>query len=193
MIKLIVGLGNPGQQYDITRHNAGFWFLEGLANSFSTKWSFESRFEGEITNILVAARKVILLKPQTFMNLSGRSVGKLIRYYKIGVEEVLVVHDELDFDPGIVRLKKSGGHAGHNGLRDIVANLGSKDFYRLRVGIGRPSGQQKVADFVLSEPSRDDKNKILNSFVPVYSEIESIVNGDFEKVMTSLHNSDALK
>jgi PTH1 family peptidyl-tRNA hydrolase len=193
MIKLIVGLGNPGQQYKKTRHNAGFWFLEGLANGFSVSWGIESRFEGEVSNILVAAQKVILLKPQTFMNLSGRSVGKLSRYFKIAVEEILVVHDELDFDPGVVRLKKSGGHAGHNGLRDIVASLGSKDFYRLRVGIGRPQGQQKVVDYVLSEPSREDKSKILNSFVPVYSEIESIVKGDFEKVMTSLHNSGALK
>jgi len=193
MIKLIVGLGNPGRQYEKTRHNAGFWFLEGLGNSFSASWSFESRFEGEVSNIQVAAEKVKLLKPQTFMNLSGRSVGKLCRYYKIEVENILVVHDELDFEPGVVRLKKSGGHAGHNGLKDIVANLGSKDFYRLRVGIGRPKGQQKVTDYVLSEPSREDKSIILNSFVPVFSEIESIVKGDFEKVMARLHNPDALK
>ncbi len=193
MIKLIVGLGNPGRQYEKTRHNAGFWFLEGLGNSFSASWSFESRFEGEVSNILVATDKVMLLKPQAFMNLSGRSVGKLCRYYKIEVEEMLVVHDELDFDPGIVRLKISGGHAGHNGLRDIIANLGSKDFYRLRVGIGRPPGQQKVADYVLSEPSSEDKNKILNSFVPVYSEIKSIVEADFEKVMSKLHDPGALQ
>ncbi len=191
MIKLIVGLGNPGRQYEKTRHNAGFWFLEGLANGFSVTWSFESRFEGEVSTILVAAQKVVLLKPQTFMNLSGRSVGKLSRYFKIAVEEILVVHDELDFDPGVIRLKKSGGHAGHNGLRDIVANLGSKDFYRLRIGIGRPPGQQKVADYVLSEPSREDRSKILNSFAPVYSQIEAIVKGDFEEVMTRLHNPNA--
>jgi PTH1 family peptidyl-tRNA hydrolase len=122
------------------------------------------------------------------MNLSGRSVGNLCRYFKIEPEEILVVHDELDFEPGIVRLKKGGGHAGHNGLRDIASNLSSKDFYRLRVGIGRPPGKQAVADYVLSVPSAQDRQKILDGFEMVYKILDSLIEGSFDKVMNQLHD-----
>ena len=193
MIKLIVGLGNPGRQYDRTRHNAGFWFLDGLINIYASSWGNEGRFEGLVSNVLIAKKKVVLLKPQTFMNLSGRSVGKLIRYFKFEPEEILVVHDELDFEAGIVRLKKGGGHAGHNGLRDIVANLGSKDFYRLRVGIARPPGKQAVADYVLSAPSAQDRQKILDSFEPVYKIIDFLIEGEFDKAMNQLHDNSAVE
>jgi PTH1 family peptidyl-tRNA hydrolase len=193
MIKLIVGLGNPGQQYNKTRHNAGFWFLDGLIKIYSSSWGDEGRFEGLVSNILIAKKKVVLLKPQTFMNLSGRSVGKLIRYFKFEPEEILVVHDELDFEAGSVRLKKGGGHAGHNGLRDIVGNLGSKDFYRLRVGIARPPGKQAVADYVLSAPSAQDRQKILDGYEPVYKGIDFLIEGEFDKAMNQLHDNSAVE
>jgi PTH1 family peptidyl-tRNA hydrolase len=188
MIRLIVGLGNPGQQYNRTRHNAGFWFLDGLVMNYAASWSREGRFEGSVSNALIAKQKLILLKPETFMNLSGRSVGNLCRYFKIDSEEILVVHDELDFEPGIVRLKKGGGHAGHNGLRDIASNLSSKDFYRLRIGIGRPPGKQAVADYVLSVPSAQDRQKILDGFEMVYKILDSLIEGSFDKVMNQLHD-----
>jgi PTH1 family peptidyl-tRNA hydrolase len=193
MIKLIVGLGNPGQQYDRTRHNAGFWFLDGLISNYAVSWSYEGRFEGSVSNALIAKQKVVLLKPQTFMNLSGRAVGNLSRYFKFEPEEILVVHDELDFEPGVIRLKKGGGHAGHNGLRDIAANLGSKDFYRLRVGIGRPPGRQSVADYVLSAPSAQDRQLMLEGFEPVYKVIDSLIEGSFEKVMNQLHDKKSIE
>ncbi len=193
MIKLIVGLGNPGQQYDRTRHNAGFWFLDGVITNYAASWSNEGRFEGLVGNVVIAKQKVVLLKPQTFMNLSGRSVGNLSRYFKFEPEEILVVHDELDFEPGTVRLKKGGGHAGHNGLRDIASNLGSKDFYRLRVGIGRPPGRQSVTDYVLSAPSAQDRQLMLESFEPVYSVIDSLIECSFEKVMNQLHDKKSLE
>ena len=193
MIKLIVGLGNPGQQYDRTRHNAGFWFLDGLIMNYATSWSYEGRFNGMVGNTLIAKQKVVLLKPQTFMNLSGRSVGNLCRYFKFAPEEILVIHDELDFEPGVIRLKKGGGHAGHNGLRDIASTLGSNDFYRLRTGIGRPPGRQPVADYVLSAPSAHDRQMILEGFEPVYKVIDSLIEGSFEKVMNQLHDKKSLE
>ena len=161
MLKLIVGLGNPGRKYEKTRHNAGFWFLEGLVSESGAAWMHESKFQGELSNIQMHGQQVMLLKPDTYMNRSGESVGKLVRYYKIQPEEVLVVHDELDFEVGVVRLKVGGGHAGHNGLKDIMAHLGSKNFCRLRLGIGGVDGRLAVSDYVLSEPSKDEKEKII--------------------------------
>ena len=164
MIKLIVGLGNPGQQYEKTRHNAGFLFLDSLAKEFGAAWSNQVRFQGLFAECSVAGGKVLLLKPDTFMNRSGLSVSSVVRYYKLLPEEVLVVHDELDFKPGVARLKKGGGHAGHNGIRDIIDHLGSKDFYRLRLGVGRPPEGNSVADFVLTAPSKMEFQKILDAF-----------------------------
>lgn len=154
MIKLIVGLGNPGRQYEKTRHNAGFLFLDKVAAELGGTWSKEAKFYGVLSEVSLATNKVMLLKPETFMNRSGASVAGVARYYKLIPEEILVVHDELDFEVGAVRLKKDGGHAGHNGLRDIISALGARDFYRLRIGIGRPVLGSVVADFVLSEPSK---------------------------------------
>ncbi len=154
MIKLVVGLGNPGQQYEKTRHNAGFLFLEQLAYELGCSWTRESKFHGLWASCSIAAQKIILLKPTTFMNHSGQSVGAVTRYHKIEPSEILVVHDELDFEVGVVKLKKGGGHAGHNGLRDIIAHLNSNDFHRLRIGIGRPLAGKSVADYVLSVPSQ---------------------------------------
>ncbi|MGR9046274.1 MAG: aminoacyl-tRNA hydrolase [Gammaproteobacteria bacterium] len=184
MIKLIVGLGNPGRQYEKTRHNAGFWFLDGMQNQC---WARESRFNGEVSTCHVAGQNVFLLKPDTFMNRSGMAVGKLARFYRYSPEEILVVHDELDLKVGEVRLKKDGGHAGHNGLRDIIASLGARDFVRLRVGIGRPQNGQNVADYVLSDASKADRQQIDDVFERVYRHLDLIVGGDFDRAMNALH------
>jgi len=188
MIKLIVGLGNPGRQYEKTRHNAGFLFLDALAEELGCSWSNESRFQGLFAEGSVANSKVMLLKPDTFMNRSGQSVGKIARYYKLLPEEILVVHDELDFYPGVVKLKKDGGHAGHNGLRDIIAHLGSKEFYRLRIGIGRPAAGTIVVDFVLSSPSKPEWELLVNAFALSRSFIGQMVSGDMAAVMNKLNS-----
>lgn len=187
MIKVIVGLGNPGQQYEKTRHNAGFLFLDALAQELGCTWSYQSRFQGLFAEVGSASGKVMLLKPDTFMNRSGQSVGKLVRYYKLLPEEILVVHDELDFNPGVVKLKKDGGHAGHNGLRDIITHLGSKEFYRLRIGIGRPPAGKLVADFVLSAPSKQEWEQLLKVFDLSRGFIDQMVAGDMTVVMNKLN------
>jgi PTH1 family peptidyl-tRNA hydrolase len=183
MIKLIVGLGNPGRQYQNTRHNVGFLFLDELLNKTGGNWSNDAKFHG----LTATLDKTLLLKPGTFMNKSGLSVGKLARFYKISPEEILVVHDELDFNPGIVRLKKDGGHGGHNGLRDIIDHLGSKDFYRLRIGIGRPQAGKVVADYVLSAPDKKDWQLIESAFTKSLGYLEQMLSGDMATVMNQLN------
>jgi PTH1 family peptidyl-tRNA hydrolase len=185
MIKLIVGLGNPGQQYEKSRHNAGFLFLERVLSQSGGYWVKEVKFQSLLADIHIGAQKVILLKPETFMNRSGQAVGALMRYYKINPEEMLVVHDELDFEVGLVRLKKSGGHAGHNGLRDIIAHLNSKDFYRLRVGIGRPAIGKSVADYVLSNPSNEEMTLLENAFLLSQNVLPGIVKCGEESAINS--------
>jgi PTH1 family peptidyl-tRNA hydrolase len=188
MIKLIVGLGNPGRQYERTRHNAGFLFLDGLVSGANCQWVKESRFAGLLAEIGVPGGKVMLLKPDTFMNRSGQAVGSVARYYKLLPDEILVVHDELDFDVGVVRLKKDGGHAGHNGLRDIIAHLGSKEFYRLRIGIGRPPAGKAVADFVLSAPAKGEWGSMLSAFDVAAVYLGQMVSGDMSSVMNKLNS-----
>ena len=188
MIKLIVGLGNPGQQYEKTRHNAGFLFLDALARDLGFAWTNQPRFQGLFAEGSVANGKIMLLKPDTFMNRSGQSVGKIARYYKLLPEEILVVHDELDFNPGVVKLKQDGGHAGHNGLRDIISHLGSKAFYRLRIGIGRPPAGKAVVDFVLSSPSKPEWEILVNAFDMSQSYIGQMVSGDMAAVMNKLNS-----
>jgi PTH1 family peptidyl-tRNA hydrolase len=189
VIKLIVGLGNPGRQYEKNRHNAGFLFLDRLCEKYSANWATESRFSGIIATCFVGANKVILLKPQAFMNRSGLSVGTVARYFKIKAEEILVVHDELDLDAGVVKLKEGGGHAGHNGLRDIIEKLGEKNFYRLRVGIGRPPAGKKVADYVLSNPSKEEWVATLRLFDRVDEQINKVVAGEMGAAMSELNKS----
>lgn len=188
MIKLIVGLGNPGRQYEKTRHNAGFLFLDVLASELGCVWLNEPRFQGMFSEALIAAEKVMLLKPGVFMNLSGQSVGKVARYYKLAAEEILVVHDELDLSAGIVRLKAGGGHGGHNGLKDIMAHLGSKDFYRLRIGIGRPVVGCAVVDYVLSVPSKNEWGLIKSAIDLSINYVDKLVVGDMATVMNGLHS-----
>ena len=187
MIKLIVGLGNPGQEYEKTRHNAGFLFLDYL---YSGAWLNEPRFNGQTAVLQMGKEQLRLLKPMTFMNRSGQAVGNMARYYKINPDEILIVHDELDFKAGVVKLKKGGGHAGHNGLRDIIAHLNSNDFYRLRIGIDRPSSSQQVANYVLSAPNKFESESMFKAFDDVNPYLEQIVLGDIAKAMNGLNSKN---
>ena len=160
-IKLIVGLGNPGDKYADTRHNAGEWLIERLARHFNISLNPESKFFGKTARTLVNGKEVRLLIPTTFMNLSGKAVGALASFYRIKPEEILVIHDELDLPPGTAKLKQGGGHGGHNGLKDIVAQLGNNNnFYRLRIGIGHPGHRDLVAGYVLNKPSPSDRDAL---------------------------------
>ena len=160
-IKLIVGLGNPGDKYADTRHNAGEWLIERLSRRFNVSLNPESKFFGKTARTIVNGKEVRLLVPTTFMNLSGKSVGALASFYRIKPEEILVIHDELDLPPGIAKLKQGGGHGGHNGLKDIVAQLGNNNnFYRLRIGIGHPGHRDLVAGYVLNKPSPADRDAL---------------------------------
>lgn len=160
-IKLIVGLGNPGDKYTDTRHNAGEWLIERLARRFNVSLNPENKFFGKTVRTLVNGKEVRLLVPTTFMNLSGKAVGALASFYRIKPEEILVIHDELDLPPGTAKLKQGGGHGGHNGLKDIVAQLGNNNnFYRLRIGIGHPGHRDLVAGYVLNKPSPADRNAL---------------------------------
>lgn len=189
MIKLIVGLGNPGQQYEKTRHNVGFLFLDELIKTHLAFWANESKFHGVVANINIGGEKVIFLKPQTFMNRCGLAVSSVARYYKIKTEEILIIHDELDMDAGMVKLKKGGGHAGHNGLRNIIDHLGGNSFYRIRLGIGRPVSRKPVADYVLSNPSKEDQALIFSAMEQVETQIQDIVAGHQVIVMNKLNKA----
>ena len=147
-IRLIVGLGNPGTEYEKTRHNAGYWWVDAIAAAKRASWKRETKFSGWTTRVVEGSGEFILLKPATYMNESGRSVSAVMRFYKIEPAELLVVHDELDLAPGVVKLKRGGGTGGHNGLADIVEALDTKDFWRLRIGIGHPGDKDLVADYV---------------------------------------------
>jgi len=186
-IKLVAGLGNPGSQYAATRHNVGYWLIDELVRKYSAHFKRESKFKGEVAKIYVAGHDVWLLKPDTFMNLSGQSVSALARFYKIQPEEVLVIHDELDLDPGVVRLKSGGGHGGHNGLRDVSEKMG-KSYQRIRLGVGHPGNKNQVSDYVLKKPSQDDRISIERAIDDALDVFELIVAGDSQKAMNELHS-----
>ncbi|MDC3262572.1 aminoacyl-tRNA hydrolase [Candidatus Pseudothioglobus singularis] len=187
MIKLIVGLGNPGKNYQEHRHNAGFWFVESLASIKGSKFTSQSKFLGETTSVAFGSTKVFLLKPQTFMNNSGGSIKSFLSYYDISPEETLVVHDELDLPIGAVKIKLAGGHGGHNGLRDTIKALNSKDFYRLRIGIAHPGSKDDVVDYVLNAPGKSELSSIEQGMSNAMSIIDLLVNGNFEDAMKALH------
>lgn len=187
----MVGLGNPGRQYEKNRHNAGFLFLDQLLEGCASSWSNELKFQALVASCHLGGNKVILLKPQTFMNRSGLSVGLIAKYYKFKADEILVVHDELDLSAGAVKLKMGGGHAGHNGLRDIMASLGDKGFYRIRLGIDRPDAGKPVADYVLSNPSKEQFGFLLSAFDLVDMQINKIVAGDMAAAMNALNKTPA--
>lgn len=187
-IRLIVGLANPGKQYSNTRHNVGAWFLSALAKQAGASLSPEAKFHGHTGKAMIDNRPCYLLEPTTYMNESGRAVRAMMDYYKLSPDEILVAHDELDFEPGIIRFKQSGGHGGHNGLRDIIACLGTKDFNRMRIGIGHPGNRNKVTGYVLGEPSKSDKQAILSAIDDGLRVIDQCVAGQYDRVMDQLHS-----
>jgi PTH1 family peptidyl-tRNA hydrolase len=189
-IRLIVGLGNIGAEYERTRHNAGFWFVDAIASKAGVSFNTERKFHGEVARIRSHDHELWLLKPSTYMNRSGQAVVALALYYKILPTQMLVAHDELDLPPGTVKLKRGGGHAGHNGLRDIQAKLTTPDFWRLRVGIGHPRTlqlTQEVADFVLHPPGREHQQAIDDSIGRALDVVPQLVDGQFERAMLRLH------
>ena len=185
-IKLIVGLGNPGPQYEATRHNAGFWWVDQVCAETGSKLNLEAKFFGHAGK-LNGASEAWLLKPTTFMNVSGRAVGAIAKFYKIAPEDILVIHDELDLPPGTTKLKKGGGHGGHNGLKDIAEQLGTPDFWRLRIGIGHPGDKSQVANFVLHAPTRDEQSLIEQNIDQSTTLLPLLLQGKFEEAMLKLH------
>jgi len=189
MIKMIVGLGNPGSKYDQTRHNAGFDFVDELAKKHSGNFTLESKYSALVCKIQIGICPVWLLKPQTFMNLSGKSVSTLANFYKIEPEEILVAHDELDLDPGTAKLKFSGGHGGHNGLRDIIKCMGnSKEFHRLRLGIGHPGNAKEVPNYVLKKAPKLEFEQIEDAIYRASKLDEYMAKGQWQEAMNTLHS-----
>jgi len=186
-IQLIVGLGNPGKEYEQTRHNAGFWFVDALADYYHGQFRQESKFKAQVATMDIAGNKVWVMKPGTYMNLSGQSVVAITNFYKIPIESVLVVHDEIDLEAGTIKLKCSGGHGGHNGLRDISQKMG-KDYWRIRVGVSHPGDKNRVVDFVLAKPSKDDRREMEDAIDRGLRVIEDIVKGDTQRAMNELHS-----
>ena len=186
MIKLIVGLGNPGREYQDTRHNAGFWLVEQLARKLGISFNLEGKYFAEVAKTKVAGQDLWLLKPQTYMNLSGKAVLSLASFYKILPEEILVVHDELDFKPGTTKLKQGGGNGGHNGLKDIDRVIG-KNYWRVRIGIGHPGDASKVAGYVLNKPSVDDLILIEQNIDKVISVKDALIAADFANAQKIIH------
>ncbi|MFA7349635.1 MAG: aminoacyl-tRNA hydrolase [Methylotenera sp.] len=183
-IKLFVGLGNPGDKYERTRHNAGFWWIDQIATQTNTKLVSDAKFLGVVGKI---NQESWLLKPSTFMNLSGKAVAALANYYKITPAEILVIHDELDLPAGGIKLKFAGGHGGHNGLKDIHAALGTPNYWRLRIGIGHPGDRNEVVNYVLKPPLKDEKNAIDDSITESAKLLDLMLAGEFENAMLKLH------
>jgi PTH1 family peptidyl-tRNA hydrolase len=188
-IRLIVGLGNPGEKYERTRHNAGFWWVDAIAERKRAAWKRETKFSGYVTRVEEGGHEFTLLKPATYMNESGRSVSALMRFFKIEPSQLLVVHDELDLPPGAVKLKRGGGTGGHNGLEDIVDALGTKDFWRLRVGIGHPGHKDLVADYVLDRARRAEQDAIDPPFERSFDLLPRLAGGRMQDALTWLHTS----
>jgi len=188
-IKLIVGLGNPGAEYERTRHNAGFWFVDALAGQLGASFKAEKKFNGDVAKANVNGSEVYLLKPMMFMNRSGYPVASLMQYYKLTIDELLVVYDELDFPAGQIRIKQGGGHGGHNGLRDIIAqSANNKNFLRLRIGIDHPGASHLVSNYVLSRASMSDQQKIMESISSGLSVLNDLVLGNRQNAMQNLHS-----
>lgn len=182
-VKLIIGLGNPGADYQRTRHNAGFWFLDELANA---DFRLEKRFNALFTTTTLAGHEVKLLKPLTYMNRSGDAVQKCMHFYKLEVSQILVAHDELDLPVGMCKLKKNGGHAGHNGLRDIQAKIGTADYLRLRIGIDRPE-HKNVSAYVLSAPNQAERQQIDDALIKSYHAMTTLLSKGVDEAMLTLH------
>jgi peptidyl-tRNA hydrolase, PTH1 family len=191
-IQIIVGLGNPGPEHSLTRHNAGFWFVDALARAHGTQFRAHSRYHGEVARVQVGGRELTLLKPQTYMNRSGIAIRSLVDYTKAPVPEVLVVHDDLDLPPGTARLKFGGGHGGHNGLRDTITHCGA-DFWRLRIGIGHPGDRDQVIDYVLQRAAPADEEAIVASIGASLEVLPTFLKDGAEKAMKLLHTQGSDK
>lgn len=188
-VELIAGLGNPGERHGQTRHNAGFWLLDALARRLGAEFIAESRFSGDTASGDIGGQRVRLIKPSTYMNRSGQAVGALARYFRIAPENVLVVHDEIDLPPGVARLKRGGGHGGHNGLRDVIAAFGGDaGFLRLRLGVGHPGNADEVVDYVLKPPPAAERTLITDAIERSLAVLDQVVAGDIEKAMHRLHS-----
>lgn len=187
-IKMIVGLGNPGKEYELTRHNVGFWWVDALLQQNSARLKEERKFFGEVAKIPFAGRDVWILKPNTFMNQSGMAVASLAQFYKVMPEEILVVHDELDIESGRIKLKLGGGNGGHNGLKDIQLRLGTAAFYRLRFGIGHPGAKHLVTGYVLGKPDNLARQQIDAAIDKSLQGLPLIMTGDIEAAMRLLHS-----
>jgi len=186
LVRLVVGLGNPGKEYERTRHNAGFWLVERFASANGVMLRKDGKFQA----LVGRHEQAFLLMPQSFMNGSGRAVQMLAGFFKIKPDEMLVVHDELDFAPGVARVKQGGGIAGHNGLKDISQRLGSHDYWRLRIGIGHPGDKDAVADYVLQKPSAEDKTAIDQAIDRALQVLPQMLAGDMQSAMNKLHTED---
>jgi PTH1 family peptidyl-tRNA hydrolase len=188
-LKLFVGLGNPGEKYADTRHNAGFWWIDLIAEQTSTPISLDAKMYGAVGKL---NQNAWLLKPNTFMNASGKSVAALVNYFKISPEEIIVIHDELDLSPGQAKLKFGGGHGGHNGLRDIHAALGTPNYWRLRLGIGHPGNKNEVVNYVLKPPTKDEQSAIDQGIDNSSKVLDLLLKGDTEQAMLKLHTQNNL-
>lgn len=189
MIKLFVGLGNPGPEYEGTRHNAGFWWIDALSRQLKAPLQMDKGYHGLVARTSINGQNVWLLEPQTYMNVSGKSVAALARFFKIAPQEILVAHDEMDIVPGEVKLKLSGGHAGHNGLRDIHAQLGTGDYWRLRLGVGHPGVKSEVVSWVLKKPSPDHRIAIEQSIDRCLKAVPQFLAGEMDKATMLVHTS----
>lgn len=185
--QLIIGLGNPGRDYEDTRHNAGFFFVDALARDLGASFSTHPKFFGDVARARVNGADLWLLKPATFMNRSGMSVAAVANFYKIPPEAMLVAHDELDLSPGDVRLKVGGGHGGHNGLRDMIKALGTQQFARLRLGIGHPGDRNRVADFVLHAPGKAERDALDEAIVRALRVMDLVLADKLPLAMNKLH------
>lgn len=188
-IRAFVGLGNPGPRYFDTRHNAGFWFADALADEWRQDLRAASKLNGDLAIAGSGGARRFIFKPHSFMNASGGPVGAFLRYYDVAPDELLVAYDELDLPPGTVRLKSGGGHGGHNGLRDLFAHLGAQGFHRLRIGIGHPGDKSRVEGYVLSRPSRADETAIRSVIERALDAMPLVAEGSLEKAMTRLHTA----
>ena len=188
--QLLIGLGNPGARYETTRHNAGVWLLERVARRYASGFRSSPRCFGSIADADIAGTRVRLFRPDTFMNHSGRAVAAVAGFYKVPIERILIAHDEIDLPPGTVRLKRGGGHGGHNGLRDVVPQLAGAGFSRIRIGVGHPGSKDRVVGYVLDRPPPAERSEIDDAIERVVDEIARIAGGDLEGAMNTLHRRD---
>ena len=188
-IQLVAGLGNPGAKYEQTRHNAGFWFVDEVARQYNALFKSENKYKSEVARCSIAGSDCRLQKPMDFMNRSGLPVASLAAFYQIPRSSILIVHDDLDLPPGTVKLKRGGGHGGHNGLRDLIPHLGGNDFLRLRIGIGHPGHRDDVVGYVLKNASRDERVIIDRAIDEAVKVLPEIISGNFDKAMKALHTA----